>query len=118
MPAGRGQDGRGDGTVVDLGAEPARAGQAIRARVGSEHLVAAQDQHLHPEAPDRAAPTTSTRPGGTSSAARSTHASGSTQMPSWSRTESGSGTQWLARSCSAKPPGAIRSSRNSPQVDW
>ena len=49
----RGQDGRGDGALVDLGTEPACAGQAIRTRVGSEHLVAAQDQHLDPETPDR-----------------------------------------------------------------
>ena len=52
-------------------------------------------------------PTTSTRPGGTCAAPRSTHASGSTKVPRASSTSSGSSTQPCARTRSAKPPGTI-----------
>ena len=53
MPARRGQDRRCDGAVVDLGTEPTCSSEALGTRVGREHLVTAQDQHLDPEAPDR-----------------------------------------------------------------
>ena len=52
-------------------------------------------------------PTTSTRPRGTCRTPRSTHASGSTIVPRASSTSSGSETQPLARTRSAKPPGRI-----------
>jgi len=67
--------------------------------------------------PTAPAPTTSVRPRGTRSTARRTHASGSTQTPSRSPSEAGSGTQCVARRYSENPPGSMRVSRNSPQVD-
>ena len=62
-------------------------------------------------------PTTSTRPRGTRSAPRNTHASGSTYVPTASDTEDGSSTHPDARTRSANPPGTIVGSGNCWHVD-
>ena len=116
--------GRGDDGAVDRIAgrsprpAPALPCQALHARVGRRRPRRRGGAAPAPTAGrSRRSRRRARGPRGTSSAARSTQASGSTQTPPSSSIVSGSGTQCVARSRSANPPGAIRTSPNSAQVD-